>query len=152
MFDVLQRLPKFDPDKARRNTFVTRIVEHKIANIIQARKAGIRDYRLCNHSINECMEDENGKEIECADNINQDDYFRGMGKSICSQKELIELSIDVRQVISGLVVKDRDLCRRLQDENVSEISRCTGVSRGAIYDSIKKLQVMFADAGLRNYF
>ena len=58
MLDLLQRLPKYNPDRAQRNTFIARVVEHKIATLIEARKAGLRDYRLCRCSLNDRFEDE----------------------------------------------------------------------------------------------
>ncbi len=39
--------PKYNPRRAQLNTFIARVVEHKIATLIEARKAGIRDYRRC---------------------------------------------------------------------------------------------------------
>ena len=35
MLDLLRRLPKYNPDRAQRNTFIARVVEHKIATIIR---------------------------------------------------------------------------------------------------------------------
>ncbi len=45
----------------------------------------------------------------------------------------------------------RELCKRLDTDTVTEISRDTGIPRGTIYESIKKLRAIFEDAGLRDY-
>ena len=37
---VLQSLPKFDPDQAHRNKFITTVVERYVANILRDRSAG----------------------------------------------------------------------------------------------------------------
>ena len=46
VLDLLRRLPKFNPERAQRKTFIARVVNHKVATIIEARKAGMRDYHL----------------------------------------------------------------------------------------------------------
>ena len=45
MLDLLKRLPKYDPEKAQRNTFIARIVEHKVSSLIREREAVSCDYR-----------------------------------------------------------------------------------------------------------
>ncbi|MEZ4600614.1 MAG: sigma-70 family RNA polymerase sigma factor, partial [Syntrophotaleaceae bacterium] len=75
LMDLLQRLPKYNADRAQRNTFIARVVEHKIATIIEARKAGLRDYRLCNCSLNDRLEDEEGGSVERMETIDQEDYL-----------------------------------------------------------------------------
>ena len=151
VLDLLRRLPKFDPKRAGRNTFIARIVEHKVATIIEAQKAGMRDYRLCSCSLNDRLEDEEGRSIERMETINQEDYLRRTGKLSRPMSELRNLSIDLRSAVQTLPPELRELCKRLQTESVTEISRDTGIPRGTIYESIKKLRAIFEDAGLKDY-
>ncbi len=151
ILDLLQRLPKYNPDRAQRNTFIARVVEHKIATIIEARKAGLRDYRLCNCSLNERLEDEEGGSVERMETIDQEDYLRLTAGLSRSTAELRDLSIDVRQTIEKLPPELRELCRRLGIDTVTELSRDTGVPRGTIYESLKKLRAILEVAGLKDY-
>ncbi len=151
VLDLLRRLPKFDPKRAGRNTFIARIVEHKVATIIEAQKAGMRDYRLCSCSLNDRLEDEEGRSIERMEIIDQEDYLRRTGKLSRPMSELRNLSIDLRSAVQTLPPELRELCKRLQTESVTEISRDTGIPRGTIYESIKKLRAIFEDAGLKDY-
>jgi RNA polymerase sigma-70 factor (ECF subfamily) len=154
MLDLLRRLPKFNPDRAQRNTFIARVVDHKIATIIEARKAGLRDYRLCRCSLDdrfEYGEYEDGFCIERMEIIDQEDYLMRTGKISRRPSELRDLSIDVRQAIEKLPPELLELCRRLDTDTVTEISRDTGIPRGTIYESIKKLRAIFEDAGLKDY-
>ncbi|RMD62843.1 MAG: sigma-70 family RNA polymerase sigma factor [Planctomycetota bacterium] len=151
MLDLLRRLPKYNPDRAQRNTFIARIVEHKVATIIEARKAGMRDYRLCTCSLNDRLKDDEGGSIERLETIDQEEYLRRTGKLSRPAAELQDLSIDLGSVIASLPPELRTLCERLQTESVTEISRDTGIPRGTIYESIKKLRAIFEDAGLRDY-
>ena len=151
MLDLLQRLPKYNPDRAQRNTFIARVVEHKIATIIEARKAGLRDYRLCNCSLNERLEGEEGGSVERMETIDQEDYLRLTGGLSRSMAELRDLSIDVRQAIEKLPPELGALCWRLGIDTVTELSRDTEVPRGTIYESIKKLRAILEVAGLKDY-
>lgn len=151
VFDLLRRLPKFKPERAQRNTFIARVVEHKVATIIEAQKAGMRDYRLCPCSLNDRFENEEGGSVERIDTINQDDYLQRTGKLSRPISDLRGLSIDVRSAVEKLPPELRDLCKRLQTESVTDISRDTGIPRGTIYESIKKLRTLFEDAGLKDY-
>ena len=151
VLDLLRRLPKFDPKRAGRNTFIARIVEHKVATIIEAQKAGMRDYRLCSCSLNDRLEDEEGRSIERMETIDQEDYLRRTVKLSRPMSELRNLSIDLRSAVQALPPELRGLCKRLQTESVTEISRDTGIPRGTIYESIKKLRAIFKDAGLKDY-
>jgi len=150
-FDLLRRLPKFKPERAQRNTFIARVVEHKVATIIEAQKAGMRDYRLCPCSLNDRFENEEGGSVERIDTINQDDYLQRTGNLSRPISDLRGLSIDVRSAVEKLPPELRDLCKRLQVESVTEISRDTGIPRGTIYESINKLRTLFEDAGLKDY-
>jgi len=151
ILDLLQRLPKYNPDRAQRNTFIARVVEHKIATIIEARKAGLRDYRLCNCSLNERLEDGEGGSVERMETIDQEDYLRLTAGLSRSTAELRDLSIDVRQAIEKLPPELRELCRRLGVDTITELSRDTGVPRGTIYESLKKLRAILEVAGLKDY-
>ena len=53
ILDLLRRLPKYNPKRAQLNTFIARVVEHRVATLIEAQKAGIRDYRRCRCSLND---------------------------------------------------------------------------------------------------
>ena len=151
ILDLLRRLPKYNPKRAQLNTFIARVVEHRLASLIEAQKAGIRDYRRCRCSLNERFEDADGRSVERVDTFDQEDYLLRTGAQSRPSEELNRLAIDVATVLETLPPELRELCRRLKAETVTEISRDTGVPRGTIYESIKKLREIFKDVGLRNY-
>lgn len=151
LLDLLHRLPKYDPDRAQRNTFIARVVEHKVANIIEARKAGMRDYRRCRCSLNDQREDKDGNCLERMESIDQEDYMNRTGRLSRSVADTGRLTIDVHKFMDRLPPDLRELCVRLATDTVMEISHETGVPRGTIYESIKKLRSIFKDAGLGEY-
>ena len=151
VLDLLRRLPKYDPKRAQRNTFIARVVEHRVASLIEAQKAGIRDYRRCRCSLNDRFEDENGRSVERAETLDQEGYLLRTGAQSRPSDELSALAIDVAVVLETLPPELRELRRRLEAATVTEISRDTGVPRGTLYESIKKLREIFEDAGLKDY-
>ena len=149
--DLLRRLPKYNPKRAQLNTFIARVVEHRLASLIEAQKAGIRDYRRCRCSLNERFEDADGRSVERLETFDQEDYLVRTGAQSRPSEELNRLAVDVATVLEGLPRELGELCRRLKAETVTEISRDTGVPRGTIYESIKKLREIFEDVGLKDY-
>jgi RNA polymerase sigma-70 factor (ECF subfamily) len=152
IFDLLCHLPNFDPDRASRNTFINRVVEYKVITIIKAQKVGKRDYQLLTYSLNECMEDKNGNQVEHIDNVNQNDYFIKMGKASHSLEELRELSIDIKKIIGNLPPNLHALCQLLPEKTKSEISQSMGVSRITLYKLIKKLRKILEEKEIQDFF
>ena len=151
MLDLLQRLPKYDSDKAQLNTFVARIVEHKVSVVLSERNVGKRDWRLCTASMNDRLDSGEGENVERHEVYDMDEYLRQSGQQTRSSREQHDLSIDLERAITSLPPELRDLCVRLQTMNVTEISRATGIPRGTLYDRIKDLRNLFEDRGLRDY-
>lgn len=148
--DLLRRLSSFDPSKATLNTFADRVVRHKIASIIEARKAGVRDYRRqC--SLNEALQNADHKSTERGDTVDQDQVCRRTGPPSHSVEDLHDLAVDVDAVLSRLPYRLRDLCRRLRAKTPTEVSQETGIPRGSLYEAIEELRRRFKDADLEKY-
>jgi len=151
LIDLLRRLPRFDPERAQFMTFVVRVVDNKIASIIEDRTRPGHDIRLREYSLNERMRDAEGLIIERGDEIDLDDYLQRTGWQSRPLHELLNLKADVERVLPGLPPDLRELCDRLQSQNVTSISAETGVPRYRIYAAIIRLRRIFEDAGLRDY-
>jgi len=150
LMDLLSRLPDYDPELAERATFITRIVNRRVARILEKRSAWRRDYRLNEFSLNENdWEDDNS--VERHENIGEDEYLLRTGKQELPTNDLRDLIIDVNRVLEILPPEFRDLCERLKTKTVAEVSRETGIPRGTIYESIQKVRELFQNAGLKDY-
>jgi RNA polymerase sigma-70 factor (ECF subfamily) len=150
LMDLLSRLPDYDPELAERATFITRIVNRRVARILEKRSAWRRDYRLNEFSLNENdWEDDNS--VERHENIGEDEYLLRTGKQELPTNDLRDLIIDVNRVLEILPPEFRDLCERLKTKTVAEVSRETGIPRGTIYESIQKVRELFQEAGLKDY-
>jgi len=152
VLDLLQRLPHYDPRRAQRNTFIARIVEHKVASILKARTAAKRDYRLHGGSLNEQIDDGDGHAMELVDTVDQEQYLRRIGGGFITEADRRDLRLDLAEIAAGLPPELRSLCDRLRFETVTEISKTTGVPRPTIYDALKRIKARLREAGFSRDF
>ena len=150
MLDLLTRLPKYDPGIAERSTFISRIVNCRVASIIAARKAGNRDWRMNAFSLNAndpaCEEP-----TERQERISEGEYLMRVGLINRPPEDQRDLVMDMARAFELLPENFRDLCERLKTQTVSEIALDLGIPRSTIYEAIQKLREIFEAAGLKNY-
>lgn len=149
--DLLQRQPRFNPALAKLETFITRVVDHHVATIVQAQKAGLRDYRCRAGSLDERRDDEEGTNGEVPPVLANDSCRGDTVASARRAEELGDLRVDLGKTLDDLPTDLRALCGRLQISTVSEISRETGVPRGTVYEGVAKLRSRFERADLARY-
>ena len=150
LLDYLRRIPKYDPKRAKRSTFIARIVRNKIASIIEARKAAKRSYRTPVYSLTGWVKDRTNGFIQRIETVDADNYLLRRGRRR-QREEVLDLRIDLDRATDLLTPELRDLCRRLEHQTPTEISRATGVPRGTITDRIRKVRMVFEQRGLRDY-
>jgi len=150
--DLWRRLLKYDPDKAKFETFVARVVEHKVASIIESRQASCRDYRRCRHSLNDPLKVEEGADpAERGDMLDQDARHLRKGDAGQPPEEYVGLARDLQAILPSLPPELRDLCRRLMSRTPTEVEQETGIARGTLYESIQKIRRRFEKARLKEY-
>jgi len=151
MLDVLQRLPKFDANKATHKTFVARIIERKISKLLRHQASEMRDYRRESYSLDERIDDGDGSTVARGETIAQEELDRRLGRRKRSDQEEWELAHDVAATLARLPEHLRRLCELLKTGSISEAAREMGVPRTTLNDHVKKLREIFEDAGLRDY-
>ena len=156
VLDLLQRLPRFDPNRAGRNTFITRVVKHRVATLIKAQEAGNRDYRLRAFSLDRDfpLEDDEPDPVKgqfTSPLLDQTAFLQQTGAAARSESERKELRMDLEEAANALPPDLRDLCRRLVSQTVTEVFRDTGIPRATLYGAIQKVRKIFEEAGLDAY-
>jgi len=149
--DLLQRLPSYNSNIAQRNTFIARLIDHKIANLIEAQKAACRDHRLCTRSLDEPVE-KGVVSTPLKNFIDQEDFLQRTRNLSRPLNELDDIAIDISRILESLRPGLARLCRRLlSGDSITDISRDTGIPRGTLYEAVKKIRNHFEDKGLRDY-
>lgn len=151
ILDLLSRFPKFDPDKAAHSTFAARIVEHKISKLFRYRRREMRDYRRESCSLDDPIEDAEGKPIRRACSFCQGKAAFRLGKRARSREEEAQLRIDVSLVLEKLPDDLREVAEQLKTETVSDAARNLGIPRTTLYGNIKRIRSLFEDAELQDY-
>ena len=148
---VLEQLAKFDPTRGRLGAFVTRVVEHKAEDILDARCTARRDYRLDVCSLSDTVQIANGEEVSLEDIAQQDAVRSQHGVSELSLEEEVARKVDLERLLAHLPAEQQDLCRRLMSATVSEVAAALGVPRTTLYGPLARLRAIFEEAGLREY-
>jgi len=129
--DLLKRAAAFDPAKARWSTFLSRCIDHRIADIIRARCASKRDPERLS---------------QLADGTAGDN-------AVCARPtdDAVDLRLDLSAVLARLPGGLRQLCLRLTTASVSTIAAEDGRSRWHVYQDIARIRAAFVTAGLTAY-
>ena len=151
LLELFQRLPKYDARRGKMNTFIARVIDKRIASLIEKQNVGKRDPRKCIGSLNDPWVDDEGRSIERGETINREEVLLRTGALSRPSEDLLGLPSEIKTVLESQPMELRNLCLRLQTASVSEISEDTGVKRGIIYDRMKKLRKVFKEAGLEEY-
>lgn len=144
--DLLRRLPKFDPARATYNTFVARLVERKISNLIRHRTQEVRDYRREVCSLNDDIDVGEDAPKQRLVTINQDEHDRRSGKY---KRE--DMQLDIAAVLAELSPELRQAGELLMTMPVAQVAATLGVPRSTFYEShLAPLRAAFEARGLQD--
>ena len=149
--DLLQRLPKFNPNKATHETFVARLIERKISKLIRYRTQEKRDFRRESFSLNDRIDDPESESIERISTVGQDEADIRIGKRRRSREEEAQLRVDVSLVLSGLPNDLRELAELLKTHTITQAAESLGIPRSTLYGARDRLRCIFENAGLKKY-
>ncbi|MCX6343460.1 MAG: hypothetical protein NT018_00125 [Armatimonadetes bacterium] len=142
-----QSLAKYDSSQSKLMSFVNVVLKSKIANMIEARKTSLFDFRDHAFSLDEKVQDAEGSTCVRGDLIDADDY-RKIGARSISPVEEIELRLDIKCIMAGLPMELKNLCDDIiKFGSIADVSKHTGTPRGTLYDRINKLKIAFRAAG-----
>ena len=140
VLDLLVRLPRFDPEKACLNTFVSRIVDRKVSTMIRRQRAGKRDHRREAWSLDEPIGDGGGADRSEA--VGEDD----------PEPDRLDLRLDLQVAVEDLSPELRRLVELLLTHTKVDAAAELGVPRSTLYgNGIARLRKAFEDRGLREY-
>lgn len=134
--DLLTRLSRYDPSKARSATFVRLVVDRCVASLIRKRQALMRDYRRATQSLDDLIDEEDN---DNAAELSYDD------------QEKRELAIDMAEALGELPDELRSIAEALRDGKLAEVARDRGLTREAMRWRVKKIRDHFARRGLHEY-
>ena len=147
---VLQSWPRFNPDVAHRNAFITTVVERYVANILRNKQAAKRDHRRIS-SLNVMITVTDEGPTELAQTIGEREQDARLFRQCRSEVELIQLELDIEKLLAELPAELRNLAVDMKTKSIAEIARERGVPRTTLNEHVRKLLQRFEQAGLRDY-
>lgn len=128
---LIKKLPYFDPGIARETTFIMRVVESKIADLINYRQAGCRDWRQRGPSLNTPV---GASEIGVSDLV----------ETIASENNSdFNLTVDVDEFIKQLPPELAEICELLKHYTISEILEIYPIARTSFNIKLKAIKQIF---------
>ena len=131
LMEVIKKLPHYDPGIAKETTFIMRVTEGKIADLISYRQASCRDWRKCGHSLNAPVKKsgiEVSELIETIANENNFDFF---------------LALDINNFINQLPSELAEICELLKHYTITEILEFYPMSRTTFHHKLKTIKKIF---------
>ena len=144
--DVLQRLPRFDPAKSNRHSFVVMLVHNYVADILKRERREGRHRGRRPQSLNAMVRDGEGREVELHQTIG-----RGNSRAGAADEQLRDLIADLRRVVASLPADARAWCRRAGAEGLEAAARRLGLSGRPGRRIRARVRAAFEAAGLAAY-
>lgn len=152
ILDILVRLPSYDPGRTSRNTFINRLIDHKIARIMETRSAAKRSGYEDTISLDGIFEQTDTEPVPKTQSLVAGELPWNRDGREVSEFDLNDLRHDIVRVLKRLPPSLRDTCLGLLGSTVSELSRETGIPRATLYMHIKKIRECFEKSGMDNNF
>ena len=134
--DLLRRLASYDPSRGSMITFSSRVIDHKIASLIQRQKAAVRDCRVGPLSLEDLPEE------LCSEEIAQQHRSRLAAE---------DLRIDLEKMLSVLPQALGAVCQLMRELAGADRSPGGCLSRKAFQTATQRLGREFKRAGLHEY-
>jgi len=138
---LLERWESYDPERGSARTFVARVVENEAARLLRDRRRLKRGCLRVTCSLNEMIPDDEDGTVERVATMPAEDVA----------DEVNDLALDLADALEDLPAALRSLCERLKMQTVSEASRATGIPRWKLYEAIRELRLLLAEAGIDDY-
>jgi RNA polymerase sigma factor (sigma-70 family) len=130
----------FDPEKSKETTFITRVVESKILDLIKQRQAKCRDWRKCRQSLNQTVTLPGIGAIEKIETLESEQYSDPL------------LILDVTLILERLPPDMRKFCHMLKYYGVKETLEEFSMPHSAFFRKLQALKKIFLQAGIDEKF
>ena len=152
ILSLLERLPKFDPDKSNYKLFVTCVIDRKGRDLVRHRESEMRDHRREVCSLNDEIDVGETELVQRSSTICQDDHDICTGKYRRPAEERAHLRLDLETVLANLSPELRRAAALLQTMSATQAARQMGVPRRTFRDKhLAQLREAFTAEGLNHY-
>src|SRR3989339_1704543 len=130
LLHLIRRLSAFDPGRASRRTFISRIVANRFKSIIEERQALKRDTRKDARSLDSPAHRDRPDGHARVDLLSNDTYRRRLTDCDLTDEERRDMKIDIQILLGRMPARERAICRLLyRGEPASGIARQLKIHR-----------------------
>jgi len=149
--ELMRRLPSFNPRRAKRSTFIARVLERKGGQLVRHRNAEKRDFRREKHSLNDSIADGDGRKVMRVQLLSDADRSHHMKRSAGSPIERCIRREAFAVAKACLTESQRMICERLMHVSRVQMCRETGMSPRELREQIRQIRQCLEHTGLRAY-
>jgi RNA polymerase sigma factor (sigma-70 family) len=148
---LLQRIGRFDPQRAPWPAFVLAVIDRRVASLLKARRAKKRKHRENLLSLSSLVPGEEGMPTELGDTILPRHQEFLVGAILNDHQSAFALADDLAVVLAGLPPRLQQLCELRRTMSVTEISQYLGVPRSTVVYWFSKIAAALTQGDLQNY-
>jgi len=148
---LLDNLPRHDAAKSSENTFVSMLLDGKVAKMLRRRSQGQRDHRREEFSLNDRVVDDLGDEVQRVNIITADEACMRWGTTNCTREDEVDRSTDVVRAVNELPDDLRHIAELLKVERPAEVARRLKMPRTTLNRAIERIRKAFEADGLEDY-
>jgi RNA polymerase sigma-70 factor (ECF subfamily) len=138
--ELYKRRENFDPAKSKESTFIARVVESRVIDLINHRRAECRDWRRCRDSLNQTVTLPDIGVIEKIETLESEQNSDPL------------LILDVTLILERLSPDLQEFCQVLKYYDRNEALEDYPASRSAFFRKLQALKNIFIQAGLDEKF
>lgn len=150
ILEFIQAWPKYNPKRSKPQTFISRIMDNALRDMIKHRQSAIRDYRRNSCSLNDLVPDPENekKEVSRYKLFNQEQSYAHRSGSRLSDLERIQLQMDIEKVYEALTVAQIEICELLKHHSKTATARELNMAFSTLNDRILKIREVFIAYGV----
>ena len=144
---VLEKAKRFDPARARLETFLDRVVSQGVAMLLRSRNRRKRGNGISPLSLeNVYITSEGCKPLSAT--VSQEDVARRLGTQSEDPIARLDQTEAIESVLARMPERLRDICLRLMTSTLASVARQLGVSRHQVRKAVERARPYFEQAGL----
>ena len=149
---LYQQMPKYDPNRSSKATFVDRILENAIRDLIRRQKSQCRDFAMCTVSLDQSAFSNEESTITIMETIENTQHSFGASTNTKNNMDKVDLRMDVQRVLAGIEPKFQQFCLDLMSmKSATDIAKEHNICRQTFYVWKDRMRAIFESAGLRVY-
>ena len=141
----------FDPTVSDWESFVTTIVERRVASLVRRGKAHKRNGLADLVSLSEAAVDEEGQQVELADRMSADHQGKINGKYSRTGTEMFAMRHDLELALETLPDDQRETCEELKRITVKSLARKRHIPRASLIYELQPIREHLDRRGISEF-